>query len=68
MRERSISLVLVCFGAALIGCNPSDVLELILPDLQGTWNYQATNPDQATFSNCSGDVANLEGYRLLDKP
>ena len=46
------------------GCSGTDeVLDLagVLPNLGGTWNYQIDNPDQATFVNCTGDAAVLEG-------
>ena len=61
MTKRSL---LVSAGFALVlvvGCDTSDVIELLLPDVQGSWNAQVTNGDVATLTNCTGDLAALEG-------
>ena len=44
-----------------IGCSPTDLLSLLLPDLQGSWSSQVTNGDTATMTGCTGDLTALEG-------
>ena len=62
MTKKSVLLsltTLAVLSVMAVGC--SDALDLIVPDLQGTWLVQMDNPDQATFSGCTGAVMNLEG-------
>ena len=47
--------VLAGLLVALAGCSASDLVELIFPEVQGTWSYQAT------FTGCTGDITNLDG-------
>ena len=61
MKKYSIWAVALVLVLAVVGCSSSDVLNLIIPDLTGNWSYVMNNSDVATFSNCSGDLAFLEG-------
>ena len=53
--------VLVLVGPLFVGCESSDVLEALLPDVQGSWLYVADNPDDARFVNCTQDLLALQG-------
>jgi len=63
---------LLCLGSAcllLSGCagsNDGAVLDPLKSDLEGTWEYLVTNAFEATFTNCNGDAAVLEGATLYE--
>jgi len=61
-----LGLVLALVGPLLAGCESSDVLEALLPDVQGTWVYVADNPDEATFVSCTQDLLPLQGLSVSE--
>ena len=64
VNHRWVTLVALLVCAAAAGCT-NDVVEQIIDipvaNVDGTWNYQLNNPDQATFTNCTGAAILLEG-------
>ena len=61
MTKRSLLLSAGLVLVLAVGCDSSDVIELLFPDVQGSWNATVTNGDSATLTGCSGDLAALEG-------
>ena len=63
--------VLLC-GASSIGCSSSSAAGASPFDtsqtgaLNGNWEYFVTNAYGATFENCTGDAAALEGYTFAE--
>ena len=51
--KRTLFLTSVLAAALAVGCSSSDVIDLIAPDLQGSWTSQVTNGDAAMLANCS---------------
>ena len=63
--QRSLAtcgLFAACALAAGCGSDPvAELLDLPIADVEGSWSYEVTNGDEATFVNCSGDATVLEG-------
>lgn len=59
--KRTLVAMLGLAVVLAIGCSPTDLLSLLLPDLQGSWDSQVTNGDTATMTGCTGDLTALEG-------
>ena len=50
----------------LAACQSNDVLEALVPDLQGTWVYAEDNPEEAMFVGCSEDLLVLQGLSVSE--
>jgi hypothetical protein len=62
-----IGWLLVLVGPMIVaGCDSSDVLEVLVPNLQGAWVYAEDNPDDALFVECSEDLLALEGLSVSE--
>ena len=67
MKRYSIWAAALVLVLAVVGCSSSsDLLDVIVPDLLGTWDYQMTNSATATFSGCTDDLTFLNGMTYDD--